>query len=148
MATVRIATKEDIPECTSLLGVLFGQEQEFTSDPAVQARGLDMIIGDPSVGTVFVCDRGGLVVGMVSLLSTVSTALGRRVALLEDMVVLPDCRGQGIGTMLVDYACNWAAGNGFGRITLLTDGDNETAHRFYESNGFSRSDMTIFRKLL
>ena len=146
--TVRIATKVDIPQCALLLGVLFGQEHEFTPDGSIQERGLDMIVGNPSVGTVFVCDLDGVIVGMVSLLSTVSTALGSKVALMEDMVVLPGFRGRGIGKMLVDYACHWAVDHGFGRLTLLTDADNETAHRFYAARGFARSEMVVFRKML
>ncbi len=148
MPTIRIATPEDIPACVTLLGVLFAQEEEFTADPGLQTRGLEMIIASPAVGTVFICEHEGAVVGMASLLATVSTALGGKVALLEDMVVLPACRGRGFGTMLVDHACRWARENGFGRITLLTDGDNEQAHRFYETLGFVRSGMAAFRKLL
>lgn len=148
MATIRIATKQDIPECAALLGILFSQEHEFRPDPLVQARGLDMIVGVPSVGTVFVCEKEEAIVGMVMLLGTVSTAIGRKVALLEDMVVAPECRGEGIGSLLLEHACDWATRQGFGRITLLTDGDNEDAHHFYASKGFARSEMVVFRKQL
>lgn len=149
MSLIHTATEHDIPECAALLGLLFSQEQEFIPDPALQERGLGMIVRDPSKGVVFVCKQdGGGVIGMVNLLFTVSTALGRKVALLEDMVVRPAQRGRGVGTMLIEHACDWARARGFARITLLTDGDNEPAHRFYGSTGFTRSDMTIFRKLL
>jgi GNAT superfamily N-acetyltransferase len=148
MDTIRIAIEKDVPQCARLLGVLFRQEHEFMPDDSVQERGLGMIIGHPSVGTVFVCERDGSIVGMVALLTTVSTALGNKVALLEDMIVAPDCRGQGLGSMLLEHAAEWAENQGFGRITLLTDGDNESAHRFYSGKGFSRSEMAVFRKLL
>jgi GNAT superfamily N-acetyltransferase len=148
MDTIRIAIEKDIAQCARLLGVLFGQEHEFMPDVRLQERGLGMIIGHPSVGTVFVCERNGAIVGMVALLTTVSTALGNRVALLEDMVVSPECRGQGLGSMLMEHAAEWAESQGFGRVTLLTDGDNESAHRFYSGKGFSRSGMAVFRKLL
>ena len=148
MPTIRIATKKDIPECARLLGLLFSQEHEFMPEPAIQQRGLEMIVSNPSVGTVFVCELEGMTVGMVNLLSTVSTALGQKVAILEDMVVSPEYRGRGIGSLLIGHASDWARHQGFGRITLLTDGDNEQAHRFYGGKGFNRSDMTIFRKIL
>jgi len=35
-----------------------------------------------------------------------------------------------------------------GRITLLTDADNEAAQRFYRAKGFTPSEMVVFRKLL
>lgn len=146
--TIRCATERDIPGCAELLDLLFSQEQEFTPDRAVQERGLSMIVNDSSAGKLFVCERDGKIVGMVNLLFTVSTALGCRVAILEDMVVSPAHRNAGIGSGLIGHACDWAKREGFGRITLLTDGDNEAAQRFYVSKGFDRSEMTVFRKRL
>ncbi|RXK84117.1 GNAT family N-acetyltransferase [Chlorobaculum sp. 24CR] len=107
-----------------------------------------MIIGDPAAGTVFVCEAEEGIVGMVSLLNMVSTAIGKKVAMLEDMIVDPGWRAQGIGAMLLDHACRWARAEGYGRITLLTDGDNLPAQRFYEAHGFLRSTMVAFRKRL
>jgi GNAT superfamily N-acetyltransferase len=78
----------------------------------------------------------------------VSTFLGRKVALLEDMVVAPAWRSKGLGTLLINHAVDFARREGFGRITLLTDRDNESAQHFYSSKGFSESEMIVFRKLL
>ncbi|HHE31339.1 MAG TPA: GNAT family N-acetyltransferase [Chlorobaculum parvum] len=148
MPTIRIAEPRDIDACVRLLHLLFSQEHEFVPDSSKQVAGLEMIIGNTSADTVFVCESEGRIVGMVALLNLVSTALGKKVAMLEDMIVEPALRGKGIGSQLLDYACNWANENGYGRITLLTDGDNDTAHHFYETHGFSRSSMVTFRKLL
>lgn len=84
---VSAATRADVPALCALLGELFAQEAEFAPDARAQSRGLGRIIDDPAIGTVLVARRGDEVLGMVSLLYTVSTALGERVALLEDMVV-------------------------------------------------------------
>jgi GNAT superfamily N-acetyltransferase len=148
MPTVRIAEPSDIEACARLLGILFSQEHEFTPDPKKQEAGLGMIIGDPAVGTVFVCEAEEGIIGMVSLLNMVSTAIGKKVAMLEDMIVDPGWRAQGIGAMLLDHASRWARAEGYGRITLLTDGDNLPAQRFYEAHGFLRSTMVAFRKRL
>jgi GNAT superfamily N-acetyltransferase len=148
MPTVRIAEPGDIEACTRLLNVLFSQEHEFTPDLKKQEAGLGMIIGDSSAGTIFVCEADGNIIGMVSLLNLVSTALGKKVAMLEDMIVDPAWRNQGIGAMLLDYACRWAQENGYGRLTLLTDGDNLPAQRFYAAHGFVHSTMVAFRKQL
>ena len=148
MLKIRIAEQQDIGPCARLLGILFGQEQEFVADLQTQAKGLRMIIENPSAGTIFVCELDGAIVGMVSLLTTVSTALGRKTALLEDMIVSPESRGKGIGTKLMQFACDRAREQGLARITLLTDGDNVPAHRFYTEQGFSRSEMVVFRKMI
>lgn len=146
--TVRFAGERDIPACAGLLGILFSQEHEFRPDPEVQAKALDTIVRRPEVGRIFVCEEAGRIIGMVSMLFSVSTALGRSVAMLEDMIVSPGYRGKGIGSLLADHACRWARSEGIARITLLTDGDNEAAHRFYESQGFIRSGMVVFRKAI
>jgi ribosomal protein S18 acetylase RimI-like enzyme len=82
---------------------------------------------------------------MINLLYTVSTALGARVALLEDMVVLPQFRGVGAGSKLLQAAIAHARASGCKRITLLTDGDNEAAQKFYSNHGFTASRMVPFR---
>lgn len=148
MMDISRATTADIPALCSLLDALFSQEREFTPDRDAQQRGLSMIIGDSSVGNILVAREAGEVVRMVNLLYTVSTALGERVAWLEDMVVAKSVHGTGIGSALLDRATKHARESGCKRISLLTDHDNERAHRLYQRHGFIRSEMTTFRMLL
>lgn len=147
MMQIEAATPEDIPALCALLSALFAQEAEFTPDAAAQARGLAMIIGDPRVGSVLVARRDGEVVGMVNLLFTVSTALGERVVLLEDMVVAPSVRGAGVGSALLTAAIDFARAQRCPRITLLTDRVNADAQRFYARHGFAASDMLPMRRV-
>ena len=140
------ATVSDIPALCLLLNQLFTQEAEFTPNIGTQQRGLKMIIDNPEIGAILVARKPGQVIGMVNLLYTVSTALGERVALLEDMVVVADHRNTGIGSQLLNAALQFAKRNGCRRITLLTDADNEDAQRFYQRQGFRRSPMIALRR--
>ncbi len=142
---ISIAKLNDIPELCELLYSLFSQEAEFIPDQQAQQRGLAEVIGRPDVGDILVARDGAEIIGMVNLLYTISTALGERVALLEDMVVSPSRRGQGIGSNLLNHAIRFATERNCKRITLLTDGDNEGAQKFYTRHGFSKSAMTAFR---
>ena len=148
MPDVRAAVSSDVPRCAELLEILFSHEHEFTADAEVQSRALSMIIGNSELGRIFVADFDGVVEGMVMLLFTVSTFLGKKVALLEDMVVAPEWRHKGIGSLLINHAIEFARQEGLGRITLLTDGDNDAAQQFYQSKGFSKSEMVVLRQLL
>jgi len=85
---------------------------------------------------------------MVSILFTVSTAEGGRAAWLEDMIVHPGRRGQGIGERLLDEAKSGARAAGCSRITLLTDASNNAAMRFYGRAGFVCSEMVPMRMSL
>ncbi len=139
------ATAQDIPALSALLSELFAQEAEFTPDAEAQARGLARIIESPATGVVLVARSGGEIVGMVNLLFTVSTALGARVALLEDMVVASRHRGAGAGSELLAQAISVARAQGCKRITLLTDQSNASAQRFYARQGFVPSGMLPMR---
>ena len=142
---IRPATVADITQLCGLLTLLFTQEADFTPDAERQARGLRLIIEQPSVGRIYCACDGNKIVGMVSILFTVSTAEGGLAAWLEDMVVHPDRRGQGIGERLLNEAVSGARAAGCSRITLLTDATNDSAMRFYQRAGFAQSQMVPFR---
>lgn len=128
-----------------LLGHLFKQESDFAPAPAKQRRALESILAHPTTGRLFVLTRGPKVVGMVSLLITISTAEGGKAAWLEDMVVDPGLRNRGLGTRLLRAALAWAEENGVARISLLTDAHNLRAQRLYLRHGFVGSGMRPLR---
>jgi GNAT superfamily N-acetyltransferase len=142
------AIHSDIPELISLLKTLFEQEAEFEPNSETQRKGLSKIILDPKIGIVLVARDDEKILGMINLLFTESTALGAKVAILEDMVVLSKSRGEGIGSQLVDYAIGEAKKEGCKRITLLTDIENTKAQAFYQKKGFVKSKMMPYRLLL
>ena len=145
---IEMATTSDIPTLCTLLDYLFSQEVEFKPDHEIQSRGLEMILNNNNIGNIFVAKKNEKIIGMVILLYTVSTALGERVALLEDMVVSPNERGLGIGSMLLDHAVKYATEEGCKRITLLTDKTNIGAQKFYKQHEFNRSSMIPFRMII
>jgi len=145
MEVITPATQDDIGQLAELLQVLFTQEVDFQPDAARQAQGLGMIIDSPKTGIILVAREGREIIGMVSLLFTISTAEGGPVCWLEDMVVRPDQRGAGVGSRLLAAAIDYARKHGFLRITLLTDKDNASARQFYLRHGFIESGMTALR---
>jgi GNAT superfamily N-acetyltransferase len=145
---ITFAQTQDIPALCDLLAILFAQEADFAPDRDTQHRGLTQIVGHPDVGHVFVARRDGGVAGMVSLLYTVSTALGGRVALMEDLVVAPAARRLGVGTQLLEHAVAWARSNGCLRVTVLTDRGNTAAQHLYQRYGFVTSAMVPMRLIL
>ncbi|MGL4401679.1 MAG: GNAT family N-acetyltransferase, partial [Luteolibacter sp.] len=100
---VEPATIEDLPALTELVMNLFALSGDFSPDRAVQERGLQLILEQPNRGRIFVIRNQDRIFGMVNLLFTISTARGGFVILMEDVVIHPDHRGQGYGTMLLDY---------------------------------------------
>ncbi|MBT8445584.1 MAG: GNAT family N-acetyltransferase [Gammaproteobacteria bacterium] len=146
MIKVRRAVREDVDAMADLLALLFAQEAEFTPDHEAQSAALANIVSNADQGFALVAEGDGDYLGMVSILYTLSTALGGRVGILEDMIVAPAARGARVGEALLERAIAMATDEGCLRVTLLTDADNDQAQRFYERHGFSASAMRVFRR--
>ena len=142
------AISEDLDELSSLLGELFSEESDFRPDKEKQLRGLRLIFEQPNRGRVFVLRRDRSIVGMINLLFTISTAEGGFVVLLEDLVIHKEYRGHGYGSMLLDYAIEFARQKNFRRITLLTDRPELRSQSFFRKHGFYESPMLPMRLLL
>lgn len=149
---IRPAELSDISTLNRLLASLFQQEDEFTPNIEAQTQGLTEILQHPEMGQILVsCETSRPeqnIIGMVSLLFSISTALGGKVAWLEDMVIMDGYRQQGIGSALIQSAIDKAKHHGCKRITLLTDNHNTEAQIFYGKHGFQASSMQPYRLLL
>lgn len=145
---IELGTLNDLPQLVELLLDLFELKGEFTPDPQLQERGLRLILEDPQRGRIFVLRNGHHVLGMVNAQFVVSTAIGQMAMLMEDVIVRPEHRGRGYGTMLVNHLIAFARQRGFGRITLLTDTLSEEGIGFFEHCGFRRSAMVPMRRMV
>jgi GNAT superfamily N-acetyltransferase len=138
----------DTAQLVELLGILFTQEAELNPDPQKQRRALEIILQDPSRARIYVARDAGKVIAMAALHFTTSTAEGGKAAWLEDCIVRPDYRRQGIGKALLEYVVAQARAEGALRVMLLTDADNERAQALYRKTGFTDSAMLAMRLLL
>jgi GNAT superfamily N-acetyltransferase len=143
--SIRVAGIQDVAAVAGLLSDLFEQEADFTPELARQARGVRQIIEHPEIGQIFVLELDHQIVGSVSLLYTVSTALGGRVAWLEDFIIAANFRGRGYGTRLLQEVLEQARAQQCLRVQLLTDKDNTKAQAIYRRAGFAGSEMLPMR---
>lgn len=83
--------------------------------------------------------REGQFIGEISLVLNANdpayTIPGVRVY-LSRLAVKKSCRGQGIGTALVDFICKKAQALGYPEISVGVDKDNLIAMRLYQRMGF------------
>ena len=142
------ATLEDLPQLTDLLFDLFTQEADFIPNRAKQMRGLRLILEQPNRGRIFVLRQNGMILGMINLLFTISTAEGGFVIMLEDVIVHRDFRGRGFGDKLVSHAIEYAKRKDFLRITLLTDRPEVESQALFKRYGFKESSMMPMRLLV
>ena len=142
---ISIACLNDLPELADLLNDLFTRDIEFVPDLKKQKSGLEVIISNPEIGEILVLKGDGKILGMVGLLYSISTALGGKVAILEDMIIHQDYRKQGFGKELLGEAIRFSKERNCLRLTLLTDYNNDTAISFYQQFEFKKSEMIPMR---
>lgn len=145
---VEPATIEDLPRLVELVAELMELQKDFLPDPEAHRRGLELILEQPNRGRIFVLRSDNRIFGMVNLLFTISTALGGMVILLEDFIIHPKHRGQGYGTMLLEYTLDFAKKKNFKRITLLADKISADSQNFFKREGFNYSTMIPMRKVI
>jgi GNAT superfamily N-acetyltransferase len=107
-------------------------------DPAY-AEALALVAADPN-NMLMVADAAGRIAGAlhVTFLQYV-VYRGGRVALIENVIVDPELRGQGVGEAMMRWAIDAARRRGCFRVQLTSSKTREKAHRFYERLGFARS---------
>lgn len=144
---IRTALPEDIPRMADLLVELFSIETDFTPDVEKQIRGLSALVAGPQGrACVLVAEKGGMIAGMATAQTLISTAEGGRVGLVEDVVVHGEFRGRGIGTRLIEAVAEWARSHGLTRLQLLADRDNHRAMEFYASQNWSSTRLICLRR--
>lgn len=141
------ANEADADAICQLLSALFSQEADFSVDTEKQTSAVNAILSHPEQGQILLVKKDNIVAGMVSLLYLISTAMGGKVAMLEDMIIAEDYRSQGLGKRLLQAAIDFAHAQGCLRITLLTDANNDRAQQFYQQHGFVRSAMIPMRRV-
>lgn len=145
---IETATIEDLSAVTDLVMELMELQEDFTPNRDAQERGIQLVLEQPSRGRIFVLRNDERIIGMVNLLFTISTAEGGFVILMEDLVVHPEHRGQGYGTLLVNHVVEFAEKKSFRRITLLTDKLSSQSQGFFKKQGFEFSHLIPMRRLI
>ena len=147
MANVRPARAEEVDRLIHLLGLLFTIEEDFRVDAGKQRNGLRLLVEDDRA-CVLVAEICGQVIGMCTGQLVISTAEGGPSVLVEDVVVAPEHRGQGVGRALMAVLTEWANNRGATRMQLLADKNNPPALAFYDRLGWTSTALICLRRFI
>jgi len=146
---IESAQQADIPQLAALLDDLFEVGLDFTADASRQTRGLELLVAEAARSdrqiVAVARDERGQPVGMASGQIVISTAEGAPSVWVEDVVVHPDHRRQGIGKQLVEFMLAWAKARGATRMQLVADRENASADLFYTALGWQSTQLTVRR---
>jgi GNAT superfamily N-acetyltransferase len=144
--SIRQATEQDIPLICSFIRQLAEYERLLHEAVVTEETLRQNLFGTRRYAEVLLGFADDQPVAFAVFFHNFSTFLGRPGLYLEDLFVVPEMRGKGIGqSMLVELA-KIAHERGCGRVEWAVLNWNEPAIKFYKNLGAaSLDDWTIFR---
>jgi GNAT superfamily N-acetyltransferase len=132
---IRRATREDVPQIARFIRDLAAYERlEHECDPD-EARLREHLFGQAPVCGAFLAEHDGRPVGFALYFQTYSTFKSMPCMHLEDLFVVPEARGNGLGLALLRAVAAEAVARGCPRLDWNVLEWNAPAIRFYESRG-------------
>lgn len=135
--TTRKATVEDVDQ----LGLLFDSYRVFynkASDPGGATLFLSERISNNESVIYIAANGDGALVGFVQLYPLFSSTRMKRLWLLNDLFVSPECRGRGVSIALVEAAKELCRTTDSCGMILETAKDNAIGNNLYLRTGFSK----------
>lgn len=146
MLVIRPAVAADAPLLLSLIRGLADYEKLSHEVVATEEQLAAELGAAQPVVQALVAERAGRALGFALYFFSFSTFLARRGLHLEDLYVLPEARGGGIGRALLVELARRAAERGCGRMEWSVLDWNVDAQRFYRSLGARpMDDWTVWR---
>ena len=140
------AVPADIPVILTLIRALADYERLAHVVVADEVRLRDSLFGLRPSAEVVLARVGAEAVGFAVWFHNYSTFLGQRGLYLEDLFVVPEWRGRGVGRALLTHLARVAVDRGCGRMEWSVLDWNEPARGFYERLGADRlDDWTVYR---
>jgi GNAT superfamily N-acetyltransferase len=107
----------------------------------------DTLFGARPFAEVVIAELDATPVGFILWFPNCSTFLGKPGIHIEDLFVLPEMRGRGIGKCLLAWVARVAHERGWGRVEWSVLDWNEPALRFYESIGAEAKTEWVLQRL-
>jgi GNAT superfamily N-acetyltransferase len=143
---LRAAVPADVPTILSLIQALAAYERLSDACVATTDKLHATLFGPHPAAEVTMAELHGSVVGFALYCSNYSTFLAQPGLWLEDLFVLPEFRGMGIGKQLLAHLAQLAVARNYGRVEWAVLDWNEPSIRFYESVGArGMTEWTTFR---
>jgi GNAT superfamily N-acetyltransferase len=141
--TIRPVNHADFEPTFSLLESFFAEEGFQTAPDQIRTQLGEMLANDESA--VFLAWVNDKAVGVATVTTSQGIELGHS-AELEDLYVLPEARGCGVGGALIEAVKDWCRPRGCRIISVVVTPEGQAAHNlidYYRARGFEESGRTI-----
>lgn len=143
---IRPGELADVPLIADLIRGLARYEKLEHEVVMTEEKLTDSLFGERRYAETLIAEEDGEPVGFALFFHNYSTFLAQPGIYLEDLFVLPEKRGGGVGRALLQRLAQLALDRGCGRLEWAVLDWNVDAIRFYERLGAKpNSDWTIYR---
>lgn len=137
---IRQATSNDVPKLYTLMNTYIVDFYHQPKPNEDELKGLiQYLLDNPTIGLQFVAEKDDDLFGFATLYFTFSTLKVKRQAILNDLFVVQDARGQKIGEELFKASLSYIRDHDFSSMTWETAKDNTVAQSLYEKMGSKKS---------
>jgi GNAT superfamily N-acetyltransferase len=138
--TIRPAVEADVPLIVRLIRGLAEYERLQHQVVATEDTIRESLFGARPFAEVVIAQDDGAPAGFALFFHNYSTFLGKPGLYLEDLFVVPEARGKGVGTALLLHLKELAIARGCGRMEWSVLDWNEPAIGFYKKLGAMMMD--------
>ncbi len=142
--TVRLAQPEDVPVLCLLKWQFAVDEGSTFVVRATPEEWMRDMFGPQARLSAEVAETGGIVIGMAIITERFCAGWAGSLFAIDDVFVVPEHRGRGVGRALLAGAARHAIARGAPFVELTVREDNEPAIRLYRRVGFERVPGTTF----
>jgi len=133
--TIRLVQREDLTRLLQLIRELAEYERRLEQVVATEADLERALFGERPVAEAVLAWQGERAVGYALFYPVFSTFRGRAALYLEDVYVVPEMRGRGVGLAFMRYLARIAKQRGYDRIEWSVLDWNTPAIEFYRKLG-------------
>ncbi len=143
---IRPGELEDVPLIAELIRGLARYEKLEHEVVMTEEKLTETLFGERRYAETLIAEDGGEPVGFALFFHSFSTFLAQPGIYLEDLFVVPEQRGRGVGRSLLERLAQVAVDRGCGRLEWAVLDWNKDAIKFYERLGAKpNSDWTVYR---
>jgi GNAT superfamily N-acetyltransferase len=138
-ADIELVTAADLGETLGLMR-LYCDFYEVAPSDADLCNLFESLLEDPSQGIQLIArDGDGAAIGFATIYWTWQTLSAARCAVMNDLYVIEEARGEGIADRLIESCAELCRSNGVSSLVWQTALDNSRAQAVYDRVGAQRS---------
>ncbi len=140
---IELVTEETFEAVLPLIAA-YQRFYESAPDESRNREFFGKLLETPDKGVQLVALDGAQPCGFATLYFPLSSVSASAKCLMNDLYVVPETRGRGVGTALIVRCLKWAGEHGYAELYWQTQKDNETAQRLYQKMNAFRSEWYTY----